>query len=151
MVIKIQTHQVLIDKESYSLIKDIKWYLNKTTGYVQGRDSEGKTIYLHRVIMGATEGQEIDHKNHNKLDCRLKNLRTCTRQQNLKNRKSYKNSKTGIKGVHFSIAAGKYQAEISCDGKYYYLGLYVSALDAARAYNAAAKVLHGEFAYLNCI
>ena len=46
---------------------------------------------------------------------------------------------------------GQYYARISHNGKSKFIGSYTNELDAARAYNIAAKELHGSNAVLNVI
>lgn len=58
-------------------------------------------------------------------------------------------SKTGYKGVSFHKASGKYRACIEVNKKHIHLGLFVCKLEAAKAYNKAAKEHFGEFAKLN--
>jgi len=43
----------------------------------------------------------------------------------------------------------KWRAQIWHNGRHHYLGLFASEDAAARAYNAKARELFGEFAYLN--
>ena len=65
------------------------------------------------------------------------------------NRKSRVKSAAGYKGISFDKGWGKWRAFISIDKKNKHLGSFTSDTDAARAYDAAARIYHGEFAYLN--
>jgi hypothetical protein len=46
---------------------------------------------------------------------------------------------------------GSWQANIACNGKQQHLGLFKTAEEAAKAYDAAALRLHGEFAKTNAM
>ncbi|MGZ6281704.1 MAG: HNH endonuclease signature motif containing protein [Ktedonobacterales bacterium] len=57
-------------------------------------------IYMHRLIMDAPNGKQVDHRNHNTLDNRKENLRLATNQQNNMHRKeAYSTSKIGVRGI----------------------------------------------------
>jgi HNH endonuclease len=102
---------------------------------------------LHRVIMGATKGTQIDHKNGNGLDCTDENLRFATHSQNTSNR-HYKNQ-TGYRGVSKIWKSDRFSAQIEFQGKTMYLGSFDKASQAAKRYNKKAIELFGEFAILN--
>lgn len=150
MEIQVQGQTVLIDKADYHLIKGITWYINKQTGYVFA-DLGRRTVYMHRLIMNAGEGQMIDHKNGNRTDNRRSNLRFCTPAQNLCNKRPYKTNPFGLKGVVQNKSNGKFLARISVNGKTRQIGTFETIDEAAKAYNIASRLLHGEFGYLNVI
>ena len=108
----------------------------------------GKSVYLHRLIMNAPENTQIDHINGVKTDNRRSNLRFATHAENQRNRGPHKGNKTGYKGVCID-RDGKYFAYINCNGKRTYLGRFSTGYQAAKAYDAAALILHGEFAKTN--
>ena len=115
----------------------------------------GKTQSLHRFVASRMLGRDlehhefVDHINGNTLDNRRSNLRVCTHKQNTRNSKLSKANRTGYKGVAFR--KGNWIAEISPDGKKVYLGRFASAIDAAIAYNIAAKKYYSEYAKFNDI
>lgn len=117
-------------------------------GYIQ--IAIGKRPFLaHRLAWLLTYGEmpdvEIDHRNGNKSDNRLSNLRLATRTQNGRNRRINSNSTTGFKGVRRH--RDKFQAAIKCEGNTIYLGTFASLEEANVAYQDAAERLFGEFAY----
>jgi septum formation inhibitor-activating ATPase MinD len=59
-------------------------------------------------------------------------------------------NQVGYKGVSPS-RPGKYIAQITAEGKRVHLGTFTDPKEAAKAYNEAAKRIHGEFANLNII
>lgn len=107
----------------------------------------GHNYLAHRVIWQMfngeiPEGMVIDHIDGNPGNNRLSNLRLATISQNLYNKKEHIHS--GLpRGVTFT--KGKYQAQISINGKNKYLGRFTTADEAADAYNAIANELHKEF------
>lgn len=101
-------------------------------------------VYMHQVIAEPGRGLDVDHINGDGLDNRRCNLREATRQQNLANRRAHRNNKTGIKGVWRHGL--KWRASIQVDGKTRHLGGFDTPEDAGRAYEAAARALHGDFA-----
>ena len=136
----------LIDKEDYDKVKNYGWHVtyNKhTNSFYAQTEINKKGIKMHRLILNATEGLNIDHKDHNTLNNRKSNIRICTTSQNTINSKRRSDNNTGFKGVSFR--KGKYIARIMVDQKPIHIGSFKTALEAHEAYKEAAKKLHGEF------
>lgn len=112
-------------------------------------------IQTHHIVWAIHHGKYpegyLDHINGNRGDNRIENLRLATACENSTNRASAKGSTSRHLGVHFRTDCGLWRAQISKLGKKIHLGLFDNELDAARAYNAAAIQLHGQFARLNQI
>lgn len=109
-----------------------------------------KSYQVHRIIWelhngSIPDGFVVDHKDGNKLNNKLENLRLCTQAENVLNCAASKNSKTKIKGVFFDKSRGKYRTQISVKGKLYFLGRFEKLEDAESAYRKASITLHGEF------
>ena len=139
-------YKARIDLLDIALVKDIRWSYHKT-GYAHNSNIG----MLHNFIMHAQDGQMYDHKNTKRLDCRRKNLRLCTYQDNSRNRSIASNNSSGAKGVCWHKKIAKYQAYLQIDRKSKHLGYFDDLIEAARAYNKAARELFGEFAKLNNI
>lgn len=110
----------------------------------------GKQVLLHRLVaerIGLSLDGVIDHINGNALDCRRKNLQSCTHQQNIRKQRHFATANSPYKGV--MRFRDKWRARITVDGKTLHLGLFKTAMDAAKAYNEKAKELFGDFANLN--
>lgn len=88
----------------------------------------------------------VDHKNRDRLDNRIDNLRDATRAQNGWNSTRSRHNTSGHKGVGFVKPTGKWRAIITCNGKAHFLGGFLTKEEAVHAYHAAAELLHGEFA-----
>lgn len=131
----------IVDDCDYEQLIERFWYC------ADGRAVRGNPrIFMHREIVNAPDGMEVDHINGNQLDNRRCNLRICTHAQNTRNRKPH-GSLPRFKGV--KAVDRRWCAQIMVNGIETYLGRFDSAVAAARAYDAAARRLHGEYARLN--
>lgn len=65
------------------------------------------------------------------------------------NSKTPSTNTSGYKGVTWSKQNNKWMAQLKVNDKNLYLGFYHNIIDAALAYDAVARELHGEFARLN--
>lgn len=116
---------------------------------------ERRTVKLSRVVIERKVGRSLqteeyaEHKNRNTLDNRRCNLRVASSSQNQANRPVTKCSTSGYKGVSWNKEMGKWQAQIGKDRRLRYLGRFSDKIEAAKAYDKAAKELFGEFAWLN--
>jgi hypothetical protein len=104
---------------------------------------------MHRQLIMPLKGLQVDHINGNGLDNRKANLRICTPSQNGCNRNRISRSQSGFKGVRWLKERCNWRAEIGLYSRHYNLGSFSSAIEAALAYDKAARELHGEFAHLN--
>ncbi len=127
------------------------WYAwrRPTTAYVMRmvclggrRTSQG----LHTFLTGWSY---VDHINGDGLDNRRRNLRPVTAQQNAANMRLRGSNRSGYKGVSFRDDTSKWRAYIRADGRHCSLGSFPTAEEAARAYDAAALSMWGEYARLN--
>ncbi len=117
---------------------------------VVSRWSIRRLVYMHWAIIGKPpKGGLTDHINGNSLDNQKTNLRTCTHAENMRNRRSDQGSRSHYKGVCWHNQNNKWVVRIAVNRKQIYLGCFISELDAAKAYDAAARAHHGEFARLN--
>ena len=143
-----------VDAEDYERVIAHSWCAQwdpkakqfKASGNIRV-DGTFRYITMHRFIMNAPRGIEVDHANGDTLDNRRKaNLRFASHAQNSRNRRTRGDNTSGVKGVHWNKESQKWRARIMVDGKRILIGDF-SDLQAARtAYNDRAKELHGEFA-----
>jgi len=147
----------LVDDEDYEELSRYKWFAQKGgRSFYAGRKlprncGKQPAELMHRQIMNCPHDMEIDHINGTGLDNRKINLRICTRAQNRRNLKKYKNNTSGYKGVNWKESEQNWQSRINVNKKEKYLGSFNSKEAAAKAYNVAAKELFGEFARLNIL
>ncbi len=142
--------RAIIDSEDLPKVKKYKWCLNGD-GYAVSRDNNTNT-FLHRFVMGLdkTDKRRVDHKNRKPLICKKSNLRICTQAKNVRNKKVQSNNKLGIKGVCYNSKLKKpYVVQLSVDKEQVYRKCFYDPLNAAKAYNRAAKKYHGKYAKLN--
>jgi len=145
-----------LDDADFTRLSNFKWCAYKGgNAYYAVRSSKRqngkrKQIYMHREILGlkASDSRQTDHINGNGLDNRRSNLRICTHAQNQHNRHSIR-GKSKFKGCSWNKSAKKWQAHISFEGRLIFLGYFDSEIEAAEAYDAKAKELFSEFAYVN--
>lgn len=159
-----QGQVALVDDEDYEELSKYKWQVRATrragvfyaVRTVTRKGRSAQSIYMHRQIMGATKGQDVDHRNGNGLDNRRENMRLCSRAQNIQNKRKIVACSSQYKGVSFYRRRRCWEAYInrpneSGNGKRERLGYFKAELDAAKAYNSAAREMFGEFALLNDI
>lgn len=146
-----------VDDEDYEWLSQWKWcyqhdYSTGNTGYAVRSDPENparKTL-MHRLLLDLQKGQVCDHINGDGLDNRRANLRPCSTQQNICNkRKRSTGSSSRFKGVSWDRSMGRWRAQISPRGTTILLGYYDAEKQAAKAYDVAAQEHYGEFAKLN--
>jgi hypothetical protein len=136
----------IVDRDIWHKAQMSKWSL-AGKGYPHAK-IKGKQVYLHRLVLAAVKGEEVDHINHNILDCRRQNLRICTRSQNFMNRRPYQRQlPKGVSESKDQKRIKKFRARIMKDNKEYFIGRFATIKEAAAAYHQKAKELFGEFAY----
>lgn len=145
-----------VDPEDAAKLSFRKWHASKSNTQWYAKSDKGtrknrQRLRMHRVIMGAKPGEQIDHINGDGLNNCKSNLRRCTHQENHFNEGLSKNNTSGYKGVSWCKRDKKWIAQIAPHGKNKYLGRFDCKHEAAEAYNEAAKKHFGEFARLNVI
>ena len=77
----------------------------------------------------------MDHRNHNTLDNRRKNLRVCSQSLNSLNRIPGSTASSGLRGVHWHEAMHRWRARVYYMGKEMVLGYFDNPQDAFRIVN----------------
>jgi hypothetical protein len=147
----------IVDPEDYPRLARHKWHLAKSpTGSYAVRwqccpaKKTRKRIWMHRQVIYIPRSLLSDHVNCNSLDNRKENLRPATVSQNLCNRPKRKSkTRSKYKGLEWDRTQRKWKARIQINNRKIYLGSFNSEIDAACAYDRAAKKYHREFANLN--
>lgn len=121
-------------------------YAYRRTGWDNLRRRYTRTIYMHREILSAPDGFDVDHISGDTLDNQRENLRIATRSQNLANNRRAIGT-SGYRGVSPTTSGELAPFKVLCRGKL--IGTFHDKIEAAKAYDAAAVKEFGEFAKLN--
>lgn len=144
--------KALVDDADYEWLHQWTWHLHDTGCAVRSAWHNGTNhkVRMHREIVNAPKGVEVDHKDGNKLNNTRANLRLASRTENQCNVRKRKTETTSLyKGVWWHAQKGKWVATIWKDKRHHHLGLYEDEKCAAVRYDAAALELHGDFASTN--
>lgn len=140
----------VVDADDFEWLSRFHWHVdtsNRRTFYARARIN-GETVAMHRLIMGLpTRGRspQVDHINSDGLDNRRSNLRVCDPSENTAHSRLGA-PESGYRGV--CAYPGGWKAFVTFRGVNYDLGVFDDPLTAARARDAKALELHGEFAVL---
>ncbi len=152
MRLRLRKGVVLIDSEDLNKIRNYSWVIATWPGrngsslprqtYVQAtkKDESGraKTFLLHRIVMDAPVGTQIDHINRDTLDNRKRNLRFVDAAENQWNRPL-----CGVRYTKKLGAKNRWEAAIRVRGKRFWLGSYATKEEAIMVYNRASETLRG--------
>jgi hypothetical protein len=150
----------LVDDADYDWLMQWKWWYvkgpNGKLGYAQRMETvfirERVKVRMHRLIMGVAGEIQVDHINGNTLDNQRINLRLATNAQNCQNAQKRKDAiRSKYKGVSLKHPGypRPWSVEIKANKKRIRVGSFAAEIDAAKAYDAAALIHHGQFARLN--
>ncbi|MEQ9491739.1 MAG: HNH endonuclease signature motif containing protein [Alphaproteobacteria bacterium] len=138
----------LIDACDSYLVRQYRWHPGGTDNAYAQAKIDGKTVYLHRLIMAPGPGEMVDHVNGDRLDCRRRNLRIASPSENCANR-SITTNPTGFKGVVVHKTGRKFQARCERDGGVFRGPFRQTAEQAADDYDRLARGVFGDFATFN--
>lgn len=137
----------IVDAADAEFVNQWRWSLQDVDGYVRRGTFLGgvrKNHYLHRELMGCSEGDEVtvDHINRDKLDNRRSNLRAITQAGNSQNRIGWSGASSKHRGVFRQRKSGRWMAQIKVNRRSIYLGSFATEEEAAAAARAARQVNH---------
>lgn len=129
------------------LVAGFNWRASKKgrTAYAARMDPVRGWVSMHRDILSPPIGLHVDHRDGDGLNNRRCNLRIATAAQNNQNKRLGRHNTSGVKGVSWNTARGKWWAEVMAGGKVQRLGYFERFEDACAARVKAAMQAHGEF------
>lgn len=147
MTIVSETHgefKVKIDLEDVKKTQLLKWVINtgnRGMHYV----FNNKGLLLHRYLMNAPSGKDVDHIYGDTMDNRKSQMRICSRSENMSNSKHYINNTSGHKGVTWHKKTERWMAYIKVNWKQKTLGYFGNIEDAVKAREEAEDKYFGEY------
>jgi hypothetical protein len=150
-----QNQVTIVDPKDYYWLVKYNWFACRSlqTWYAhRAAKINGKRsgISMHCQIMPLPKGLLVDHANGDGLDNRRDNLRPATPAENAHNRRKYSTpTSSKFKGVRWHKCSKQWAVSIVINHKSVFIGYFDIEIEAAKAYDAAARKYHGEFARLN--
>lgn len=142
----------IVDDDDFITLSKFSWNLKRIYASTTMRlNGTRHRIVMHRFILGLTpnDGKIVDHIDRNGLNNQKNNLRLANQRINNMNKSKAKDKKSSkYKGVTYNKKHNKFTAHIKY-GKNFHLGYFKTELDAAYAYDLAAKSFFGDYACTN--
>ena len=137
---KISRHGIRVGQEAGSI--------NNKDGYRYVM-IDGKKYLTHRLIFLIEHGYLpdcLDHKDGNRLNNRIENLRPCSLRENSRNASKKSNNTSGVVGVYWNKAKKKWHAQCADrTGKQAHLGYFENKHFAGEAVRRFSLEHHQEF------
>lgn len=148
----------IVDAEDFYQLSKFKWQAKGRQSYtmyavrtVRIGNGKRKDIPMHRSILMMPYSPKVDHRDGDGLNNRKSNLRPVTDSQNQANRRLDHDKRTSrFKGVHWDTRDKAWRAQIHVNGSKMSLGYFYTEVQAALAYDRAARKNFGEHARCNC-
>lgn len=127
---------------------------NARAGSVAGSSSQGyihisidgRSYSAHRLawlwVYGAWPAGEVDHRDQDRSNNAIDNLRVTSRSENQQNSGWRTDNTSGYRGVCWFKRDECWKAQIKIKGKVHHLGYHTSAEAAHAAYKRAAAIIH---------
>jgi len=143
-----------VDDEDYEFLNQWKWCAAKSGNTFYAirtmiNNGNRRTTRMHRLILNAPIGIDVDHRDCYGLNNQRYNLRFCTMPQNQMNQRPCANASSIFKGVSWSKKGKVWVSYIYNNYKRFHLGSFKSEIEAAKKYDEAAFNFFGEFARTN--
>ncbi len=140
----------LVDDADFGWLSQYRWHASPNGSgrifYAVTRKN-GKTTYMHRLILRPSGDLVTDHINRNGLDNRRGNLRAVRQSLNMAN---YPRTRPrGLRGVWQNNRGGRWHARARRGSRRLRLGSFDTPEEAALAYDQLATQLFGDAATLN--
>ena len=145
----------MVDNRDFHRLNRYKWYASKMGQqfYAARHRPKGEKpnlVLMHREVLNAPSGVEVDHRFGNGLDNRRRKIRIATNSQNhMSVQKPQARKSSKYRGVCWNRFAGKWRAGLRMGGRHFHLGYFHNEKEAAIAYDRAAKKYFGKFAAPN--
>ena len=138
----------IVDAADYEWLSKYRWCTIRNGHRIYAfRKEDGKRFLMHREIMKTPKGKVVDHMNNNGIDNRRSNMRNCSPRQNSWSIRDCHGVTSQYRGV--CRHEDKWAAQVGYLRAHVYVGRFVEEIEAARAHDRMAIMLHGQFAYLN--
>jgi hypothetical protein len=146
-----------VDDDDYEWLNQWKWYCDKrgdlyyAARAIRRENGKWMPLRMHRAVLKLPHGdhRRIDHIDRNGLNNTKSNLRICSHQNNMRNRRKVPSKTSTFKGVFKKCDRKRWYAAIGLNKKTYHIGVFDSEIEAAKAYDVVAQKYFGEFARLN--
>jgi len=138
--------EIFVSDDKFELASKRKWYASNRGHTYYAVSTDRNRIYLHQYL---TDYEQTDHINGNGLDCRDENMRECTGSQNLANRRKQSGRTSKFKGVTWNKYHNKWRVRVTRRWVTIHIGYFDDEIEAAKAYDIAAREHFGEFAKTN--
>lgn len=145
----------MIDTEDVERVSQYQWAIfhvdkpkkNKQMIYSSTSDKRLPSTHriLHRFVMNAPKGLQVDHIEGNTLDTRKSKLRICTSLENGQNKALSVRGTCGIKGVCWDKRTEKWIAHIRVNYHHKTLGYFDTIEEAAECRRQAEIKYQGDF------
>lgn len=151
--------RVIVDDEDYPFVSRLA-LTEATKGNIVAHFEHSKkafSIPVSSLLMKPLGIQQVIHINKDKYDLRKENLKLASMSQlnhGIRINYKHKNKTSKYRGVSFKTynkktGAGKWKAQMMCNGVRWNGGMFITELEAAIAYDKKARELYGEYAYQN--
>ena len=113
-------------------------------------DGETSTKLIHKLVattflQNPEEKKCVDHKNHDRKNNHISNLRWATHTENNQNKSTYSNNTSGVIGVDWHTKTNKWKVRISVNGVRKTMGTFSNKDDAITARSNAEIQYFGAF------
>jgi len=155
----LQYREALVDDADMDIVRGKHWnwstYLGARAVGAVVEATAGSRCHLARLILGVRDGGDrVRHANEDSLDCRRENLVLMTlaemsRSSRKMGLKKGRPCSSGFKGVSRDEVRERWVVQIKKGRVHVHVDRYEDEISAAKAYDAASRVMFGEWGYLN--